>query len=418
VGYKQHLKPSLRIISLQAFASVFFQIKNAFVEDILNVTPHQRQHPLTTDEPVLLLDSVSKTFGRTKAVDRATVGVRKGEILTLLGPSGCGKTTILRIAIGLERVTEGEIFYQSKLIDSAYRKGFTPPHKRNMGMVFQSHAIWPHMTVFENVAYPLRVRGISGGALRRQVHHALELVGLSDISTRQATLLSGGEQQRIAVARSLVFSPDILLLDEPFSNLDTKLREQLRDELRSLQQRLAISVLFVTHDQNEALWLSDTIAVMNQGKIEQTGTPTELYHEPETQFVRDFLGRTVLIVGSIAERSSDGGIVATVENGIKIKAVLGPNSNLRKGRRCVLAVRPEVITVKQLSGSSQPEMGNYLSGYLRSIRFSGEKLEGGVQLRNGQKISLFLDPSKRWTEGQGVGIHLPKKGIRAWPFKP
>lgn len=370
-----------------------------------------------TNVPVLLLDNVSKDFGRVKAVQGAHISVNRGEILTLLGPSGCGKTTILRMAIGLERVTKGQIFYQGELIDSADQKKFTPPYRRNMGMVFQSHAIWPHMSVFENVAYPLRVRGVRGDSLRRQVLHTLAMVGLEEISSRQSTLLSGGQQQRIAVARSLVFSPDILLLDEPFSNLDTKLREQLRDELRSLQRRLGISVLFVTHDQNEALWLSDNVAVMNQGRIEQTGAPSDLYHRPKTQFVRDFLGRTVLIAANVIDHSPSGTIVAAVKagNGTNVRAQIAPGSNLRKGRRCLLSIRPEVIDVLHSDESGSTRARNLLLGTLRSVRFAGEKVEGHVVLANGHVVSLFLDPAKRWAEGQRVSLRLPKIGISAWP---
>ena len=216
----------------------------------------------TRDAPVLRLIDVTKRFGPIAAVEGVSLDVRRGEVLTLLGPSGCGKTTTLRMVIGLERCDAGEIIYDDRVVDSPERGMFQPTHKREMGMVFQSYAIWPHMSVFDNVAFPLRVRGVGGGRLNEAVQQALELVDLGGFAPRPATQLSGGQQQRVALARSLVFSPRILLLDEPFSNLDAHLRDTMRAELRRLQRRLGITVLLVTHDQVEALSVSDRIAVM------------------------------------------------------------------------------------------------------------------------------------------------------------
>ncbi len=224
-------------------------------------------------------------------MDRASLDVRRGEVFTLLGPSGCGKTTTLRLVAGLERPDGGEITLRGRVVASAPRRVFVAPNRRNLGMVFQSYAIWPHMTVFENVAYPLTLRGLGrGGDPRSRVARVLDLVGLAGMEARSATLLSGGQMQRLALCRALVYEPDLLLLDEPFSNLDAKLREQMRLELRVLQRRLGITVLFVTHDQIEALSLSDRIAVMRQGRVEQVGPPRSLYEQPASAFVRDFLG--------------------------------------------------------------------------------------------------------------------------------
>src|SRR5215468_8131812 len=207
-----------------------------------------------TTETVLSLDRVTKLFGTTRAVDEVSLSVRRGEVFTLLGPSGCGKTTTLR------------------LVASPRRRLFLAPNRRNLGMVFQSYAVWPHMTVFENVAYPLRLRGAPRPVLREKVERILDLVGLGGFGERPGTLLSGGQMQRLALCRALVYEPDLLLLDEPFSNLDAKLREQMRVEVKLLQRRLGITVLFVTHDQVEALSLSDRIAVMHGGRIEQVGS--------------------------------------------------------------------------------------------------------------------------------------------------
>jgi ABC-type Fe3+/spermidine/putrescine transport system ATPase subunit len=237
-------------------------------------------------ETVLRLAGVSKLFGLAPAVDRVSLEIQRGEIFTLLGPSGCGKTTTLRLVAGLERPDAGEIVLRGRVVASAARRLFVAPHKRNLGMVFQSYAIWPHMTVFENVAYPLRLRGTTGAVVRDKVVRVLDLVGLSGLEERSATLLSGGQMQRLALCRSLVYEPDLLLLDEPFSNLDAKLREQMRVELKLLQRRLGVTVLFVTHDQIEALSLSDRIAVMQRGRVEQVGTPRDLYERPGSPFVR------------------------------------------------------------------------------------------------------------------------------------
>ncbi|HTE87136.1 MAG TPA: ABC transporter ATP-binding protein, partial [Dehalococcoidia bacterium] len=239
---------------------------------------------------VVTLRGVTKSFGRVEVLHGLDLEVRRGEILTLLGPSGCGKTTTLRLVIGLERCSEGEISYEGRIVDSRRRRVFVPPHKRNMGMVFQSYAIWPHMTVFENVAYPMKARHAKSSEITTMVGRALELVGLGGLASRPAPQLSGGQQQRVALARSLVYEPELLLLDEPFSNLDAHLREEMRAEVKVLQRRLGTTILFVTHDQTEAMSLADRVAVMDRGSIAQIGTPQELYGTPTSPTVRDFMG--------------------------------------------------------------------------------------------------------------------------------
>ena len=235
-------------------------------------------------ETVLALDRVSKRFGEAAAVDSVSLSIRRGEIFTLLGPSGCGKTTTLRLVAGLEQPDGGEITLRDRVVASAPRRLFVAPNRRNLGMVFQSYAIWPHMTVFENVAYPLEVRGLPRRGDPRQGGPRAG-PGRPRRARRRgpATLLSGGQMQRLALCRALVYEPDLLLLDEPFSNLDAKLREQMRVEVKLLQRRLGITVLFVTHDQVEALSLSDRIAVMQRGRVEQVGTPRALYEQPDVR---------------------------------------------------------------------------------------------------------------------------------------
>ena len=233
-----------------------------------------------------------KIFGKLTAVDDVSFKVEQGEVVTLLGPSGCGKTTTLRMVAGFEKPDAGEVEIAGRVVVATNRRINVPPERRDIGMVFQSYAIWPHMTVFENVAFPLNVRRANRQEIKRRVEETLELVGLANFSDRPAILLSGGQQQRVSLARALVYSPSILLLDEPLSNLDAKLREQMRIEIKRLQQQLGFTVLFVTHDQIEAMSLSTRLALMNQGRIEQIGTPQETYERPASAFVSQFLGKT------------------------------------------------------------------------------------------------------------------------------
>src|SRR5215471_19765246 len=253
---------------------------------------------------VLEFRNVVKRFDGVIAVDGISFSVDRGEIFTLLGPSGCGKTTTLRLVAGLEEPDDGEILIEGASV-AAPREGiFLAAEKRRLGMVFQSYAIWPHLSVFENVAFPLRVRRESFDVVQQRVRQALETVGLAGLADRGATQLSGGQQQRVALARALVYEPAILLLDEPLSNLDAKLREQMRFEIRELQKKLELTVLYVTHDQHEAMTLSDRIAVVHRGRFDQVGTPTEVYETPSTSFAAEFLGRTVSFEGKLVKNHS------------------------------------------------------------------------------------------------------------------
>jgi ABC-type Fe3+/spermidine/putrescine transport system ATPase subunit len=317
---------------------------------------------------MLRLEDVDKWFGGHRAADHLSLDVTRGETFTLLGPSGCGKTTTLRMVAGLERPDAGRIVVQERVVAEPARGIFVPPHRRNMGMVFQSYAIWPHMRVFDNVAYPLRLRGVATSEQRARVDRVLELVGLGGLGERQSTALSGGQQQRVALARALVYEPDLLLLDEPFSNLDAKLRVQMRVEVRVLARRLGITVLFVTHDQIEALTLSDRIAVMNAGRIEQIGTPAELYDRPATPFVRDFLGQTVAIRGQV--------------------------------------LRPETVVVEALREDVVAENG-CVHATIEALLVAGERYEARLALAEGEAIVLPLPRSESWREGQPVVLRLP-----------
>ena len=242
-------------------------------------------------EAILTLENISKRFGSLLAVDGLSFSIGRGEVFALLGPSGCGKTTTLRVIAGLEQPDEGRIVCKHDTFVSVRDRIFVPPEKRRIGMVFQSLALWPHMTVFQNVAYPLKIRGLSARAIAGKVTGVLEMVDLAGFDARQAPTLSGGQQQRVALARALVYEPDLLLMDEPFSSVDPGLRRKMSAEIRALIQRLGLSLIFVTHDQQEAFSISDRLAVMNGGRIEQMGTVADVCDSPGTAFVRDFLGR-------------------------------------------------------------------------------------------------------------------------------
>ncbi len=249
--------------------------------------------------PAVLLDRISRNFNGVKAVDELSLSIEDNEFVTLLGPSGCGKTTTLRMVAGLEQNDGGRISIGDKVVSDAGKGLFVPPDKRELGMVFQSYAIWPHLTVFENVAYPLRVRHVAAVEIAAKVSAALKLVEMDAFAQRPAPLLSGGQQQRVAIARALAFEPRVLLLDEPLSNLDSKLRATMGDEFRALQKRLKITTLYVTHDQDEAMALSDRVVVMQQGRILQVGAPETIYQRPANRTVAAFFGSPNLLPAQV-----------------------------------------------------------------------------------------------------------------------
>jgi ABC-type Fe3+/spermidine/putrescine transport system ATPase subunit len=360
--------------------------------------------------PVLRLDSVVKRYGAQPAVDGASLEVSRGEVFTLLGPSGCGKTTTLRLVAGLERPDAGEISLRGQVVAAPARRVFVGPHRRNLGMVFQSYAIWPHMTAFENVAYPLRLRGERRAGIRDKVARVFDLVGLAGLESRAATLLSGGQMQRLALCRALVYEPDLLLLDEPFSNLDAKLREQMRVELKLLQRRLGITVLFVTHDQVEALSLSDRIAVMRGGRVEHVGAPRELYERPASPFVRDFLGQTVILRGSVKEVGAD--LVTVALEGCLVRGRAAPGVALAAGAVAHIAIRPEDIEVVG-HGATTPG-DNTLSGTIDALLFVGDRYEARVAVGGEHRIPLLLPRVREWREGQRLELAFSPSVVSVW----
>ncbi len=354
--------------------------------------------------------NVVKRFGKTVAVDNVSFAVNKGEVLTLLGPSGCGKTTTLRIIAGFERPDSGNVEIEGRPVVSVHRKIFLPPEKREMGMVFQSYAIWPHMNVFENVAYPLRLRGVGGDVIREKVGDVLDMVGLSTLESRSAMLLSGGQQQRVALARALVYSPKILLLDEPLSNLDAKLREQMRVELKELQRRLSITIIFVTHDQIEAMSLSDRLAVMRNGKVEQMGSPQEIYERPSTPFVQEFIGRVIWLEGKVIETGWEGALIALSGDGEGHVRCSTSNVEVRTGDHVVIAIRPEEV---RLAREREGDGLNQVPCRVETAIFLGDRYE--CHLRYG--TTTFTLPTSRgqpFAAGQSVSLKISSDSVRIW----
>lgn len=383
-----------------------------------------RLSPAHDPDALLVYEDVEKHFTSSErkgefspVVNRMNLTLRRGEILTLLGPSGCGKTTTLRMAIGLERASAGRISFNGHVVDAPARKLFVPAERRNMGMVFQSYAIWPHMNVRENVGYPLRVRGVPAAEIRERVERMLTMVGLAAVGDRPGTRLSGGQQQRVAVARGLVYGPDLLLMDEPFSNLDVKLREQMRVEVRHLQRQLGISILFVTHDQAEALALSDRIALMHAGNIEQIASPLDLYREPATGVVRDFIGRTVLLHGQVVSQGP-GRAEVLLDGGVTVACTRSaPGVELRAGDRCDVGIRPEHIEVEANDDETTEGGSNAMCGRIVTLLFVGERYEAEVALATGKTVSLYLSPEQAWREGQSVKVKMHCSGLCAWPVR-
>ena len=275
------------------------------------------------------IQNVTKAFGDNVVLREFNATFRDGEFITLLGPSGCGKTTMLRIIAGFEKPTRGEVYIDGTLVSGG--KTFVPPEKRGIGMVFQSYAVWPHMNVFDNVAYPLTIRHVSKAEIKTSVERVLGIVHLTQYAERFPNQLSGGQQQRVALARALVAEPKLLLLDEPLSNLDAKLRESMRFEIKEIQRKLGITVVYVTHDQTEAMAMSDRIFLINRGDIQQCGTPQEIYNSPVNQFVADFLGNVDFFKGE----AGDGRIIFPAMDGQSI-----PYDGPRTGKIDV-AIRPE-----------------------------------------------------------------------------
>jgi ABC-type Fe3+/spermidine/putrescine transport system ATPase subunit len=361
------------------------------------------------DKRILRLDHIVKSFGTFRAVDDLCLDIGQGEIFALLGPSGCGKSTTLRQIAGLDQPDTGEILLHDRPLFSSSANVFVPAQKRNMGMVFQSYAIWPHLTVFDTVAYPLQVRKMPQAQIRQAVMETIRLVGLEGVENRPAPMLSGGQQQRVALARALVYKPDVLLLDEPFSNLDKQLREQMRGELKLLQRRVGVTVILVTHDQEEALSMSDRIAVMHAGKVEQVGSPLELYEHPATPFVRDFIGHTTRISAKVS-KVLDGAAEISIGDAAVLLRSTSPASLDHVGRPVLACIRPEHIRV----GSAAAGPDNVVEGTVETLLFLGDRYECWLRIGN-ETVVAYAARRERLSEGQRVPVQFPREDLSLWP---
>jgi iron(III) transport system ATP-binding protein len=344
------------------------------------------------------LRKLRKLYGKTVAVDGVDLDIGKGEFMTFLGPSGCGKTTTLRMIAGLIEPTEGEISVGGKLLSSPGTK-VVPPEKRNMGMVFQSYAVWPHMTVFENVAFPLRNLKKSKEEIGKRVRAALELVKLDGLEDRYPSNLSGGQQQRVALARAMAIEPDILLFDEPLSNLDAKLREEMRFELKEIQRRIGVTSIYVTHDQAEAMAISDRIAVMSHGQIKQIGKPREIYDSPEDPFTAEFIGLANFFPG---KATSEKTVCLAGRQELEIDGC----RELNMGADVILSIRPHNIKIYKEVNKTR----NEVQGIVEKGAYLGDKVD--YRVRVGESIlRIQTPPGEVFTEGTKVCLHLPAEKI-------
>jgi putative spermidine/putrescine transport system ATP-binding protein len=326
----------------------------------------------------VLLQGLTKLYGLVVAVSDVSMTIPAGSFFTLLGPSGSGKTTTLMMVAGFVRPSRGAI-----AIDGVDVAG-QPPQKRDLGMVFQSYAVFPHLTVSENIAFPLEVRKVPAADIRRRVGEALELVRLTGYERRLSRQLSGGEQQRVALARALVFRPRVLLMDEPLGALDKKLRAHMQLELKRIQRHLHVTVLYVTHDQDEALTMSDRVAVMRAGRTEQVGTPAELYESPVSPFVADFVGESNFLDGVVVSRSPDGRAVVRVEAGLEVRGV--SREPLQIGQRVVAGVRPEKIVPHEASSAEM----NRCKGIVDQVVYAGDATRYAVSVGAGRMLTVKL----------------------------
>jgi len=353
----------------------------------------------------LVLENVSKTFpqrggqGEVRAVDEVSLEIQEGEFVTLLGPSGCGKTTTLRLISGFELPSGGRILLDGKDISNR------PPNKRDMAMVFQSYALFPHMTVAKNIGYGLRVQGRPGREVNERVQSVLDMMSLTGLGARRPNELSGGQQQRVALARSLVVEPRVLLFDEPLSNLDAKLRVQMRREIRNIQRRLNITSVYVTHDQVEAMALSDRIVIMNAGQIEQIGSPEEVYRRPATRFVADFIGRANFLPACLTGAANGYAAVDLLGQRVEV-----PITFPAEAGDCVTAVlRPEALTLREDAALVQ--------GTVEQAMYLGSSVEYVVRVGDQELIVVETDPCapRIFQEGEAAGVTFSPATVHVLP---
>ena len=354
----------------------------------------------------LTLRGVTRKFGDVTAVDDVSVEIAGGELFFLLGPSGCGKTTLLRLIAGFYAPDAGSILFDDKDVTR------TPPHRRNTGMVFQNYALWPHMSVWENVAYGLVLRKVSTSEQNDRVSEALGMVRMDRYGKRSPNQLSGGQQQRVALARALVIRPDVVLLDEPLSNLDARLRLEMRDEIRRIHDETGTTMIYVTHDQKEALSMADRVAVMDLGAVVQTGEPRSIYDRPANAFVADFIGETNFVAGRLTRSE----LPLAVETAVGVlHSTVEPVEDLSPGDEVVCSVRPEAIRVSDpdtaagedtATGEDENEEENVMDGVVRQTVYLGDHEQYSVQLADGTPMKLVDHRPGRRLAGPGAPVRL------------
>lgn len=353
---------------------------------------------------IVQFKGIVKRFGDVVAVEKTDLDIEEGSLVTLLGPSGCGKTTLLRMLAGLENPSEGDILVKGNRIND------TPVHKRNLGMIFQNYALFPHKTIFDNVAFGLKYRNVSKSEIKTKVSKALEMVRLPGVEGRMPAQLSGGQQQRIAMARAIVIEPDVLLMDEPLSALDENLREEMRREVDNLQQELGVTTIFVTHDQREALSMSDKIVVMKDGVKQQEGAPEEVYNNPVNHFVADFLGHSNFVKGEVVGSDAnlthvklkDGSIIA-VETGETWKV----------GDQAEIVFRAQKIILEAKSQATPKEKDNVFSGVIKDRSYMGGEVSYFVELEAGNTLhAINMVKSSPYQKGDEVEVRVAPRHCR------
>ena len=355
-------------------------------------------------------ESVTKILGRSKAVDNLTLAIGGGELFFLLGPSGCGKTTALRSVAGFYNPDEGRILFNGK------DQSRVPPHKRNTGMVFQNYALWPHMDVQSNVAYGLKMRRVSDAEKEQRVRHALDIVHMQAYAERMPNQLSGGQQQRVALARALVIEPDVVLLDEPLSNLDAKLRVEMRTQIKDIHRKIGRTMIYVTHDQAEALSMADRIAVMRRGRVVQVGTPHDLYNRPESAFVAQFIGGTNLLRGTLEE----AGDLLTVKTQAAVVYAKNGGKGIARGDPVFCSVRPESLRLTAAAESSGgPSAGatNELTAEVQSIMYLGDNEQYALRLADNTIVRAveYNQPTRKAQVGDRLVLRFDAQAVVVLP---
>jgi iron(III) transport system ATP-binding protein len=345
----------------------------------------------------VLLKHINKSFGDVEVIKEIDIKINDGEFLSFLGPSGCGKTTMLRMIAGFEKPTSGEIFIGDNLVSSVKENIFLSPDNRNISMVFQNYAVWPHMNVFDNVAYPLKVSKVNKKEIKKRVSEVLELVKLGNLSKRYPNQLSGGQQQRVALARALIMEPDVMLLDEPLSNLDAKLREEMRFEIKEIHRKVGLTIIYVTHDQTEAMAMSDRIMLLHQGVIQQIGSPRELYNKPANKFVADFIGLVNFIPAVVINKDKKSGSSRLIRF---VGTKMGLNVKLPQmvHGEIVFAIRPENIKIVEPETSS-------LTCTINKKVYLGNSIDYRVMFGD-VEVRIEASPDQDYSVGEKIGLEF------------